>query len=89
MAHLPDERRYHRTQKVQHLPGGKCRVTFDAAGLPELAGWVASFGGMVRAVAPEELVATVRGLHWRGLEAHGGEVEVGDEGGLSLDDNGK
>ena len=70
MAHLPDERRYHRTQKVQHLTDGRCRVTFEAAGLPELAGWVASFGGMVRAREPEELVEMVRGLHLRGLEGH-------------------
>ncbi|MFV2073046.1 MAG: helix-turn-helix transcriptional regulator [Thermoanaerobaculales bacterium] len=70
LAHLPHERRFHRTQKVQGLPDGRCRVTFEAAGLPELAGWVASFGGLVRALEPGELVEMVVGLHRAGLGAH-------------------
>ncbi len=82
VAHLPDERRYHRTQRVQHLPRGGCRVTFDAAGLPELAAWVASFGGQARAVEPAELVEMVRDLHRGGLEEHrgrAGEVSVSSD----------
>jgi predicted DNA-binding transcriptional regulator YafY len=71
LAHLPHERRFHRTQKVHALPDGGCRVTFDAAGLPDLASWVASFGGGVRAIEPPDLVEMVRDLHRRGLEAHG------------------
>jgi len=69
LAHLPSERRYHRTQKLYPSPDGRCRVTFDAAGLPELAAWVASFGGQVRAFEPPELVEMVRGLHVNGLKA--------------------
>ena len=68
LAHLPTERRYHRTQRLHPLPGGGCRVTLDAAGLPELAAWVASFGGQVRAREPPELVEMVTDLHRRGLE---------------------
>ena len=82
IAHLPQERRFHRTQRVHGLEDGRCRVTFEAAGLPDLAGWVASFGGQVRALEPPELVEMVRGLHRRGLEVHGG-LSSGD---LSSDD---
>ena len=92
VAHLPTERRYHRTQKHHQQPDGSCRVTFDAGGLPELAAWVASFGGAVRALQPPELVAIVRDLHHRGLAAHA--VEEVDSVGvtdrvLSLDDKRK
>jgi predicted DNA-binding transcriptional regulator YafY len=45
-------------------------VVLDAAGLPELASWVASFGGAVRAREPAELVEMVRDLHRKGLETH-------------------
>lgn len=70
LAHLPHERRYHRTQTVEDLPDRACRVTFDAAGLPDLAAWVASFGGLVRALEPPELVEMVWGMCRRGLEVH-------------------
>ncbi len=75
LAHLPWERRYHRTQKLHPLSDGRLRVTFDSAGLPELAAWVASFGGLLRALEPPELVEMVRDLHRGGLEAHGGPAE--------------
>lgn len=71
LAHLPTERRFHRTQKVRPMPDGSARVTFDAAGfLPDLASWVCSFGGQVRAIRPTELVEMVREMHRRGLEVH-------------------
>jgi predicted DNA-binding transcriptional regulator YafY len=75
LAHLPHERRFHHTQRLYPLAGGRCRVTFEAAGLPELAAWVASFGGMVRAVEPPELVEMVRDKHREGLRAHGEPVD--------------
>jgi len=70
LAHLPRERRFHRSQKLFPLPSGACRVVFEASGLPELAAWVASFGGRVRAVEPPELVEIILGLHQSGLRAH-------------------
>jgi predicted DNA-binding transcriptional regulator YafY len=70
LAHLPQERRFHHSQRLFPLPDGRCRVSFEAAGLPELASWVASFGGMVRAVEPPELVEMVRDKHREGLRAH-------------------
>lgn len=84
LAHLPAERRYHRTQKLHPLPDGRCRVTFDAAGLPELAAWIASFGGHVHALEPPELVEMVRELHRRGLEVHSPPTSSWD---VSSDDN--
>jgi len=70
LAHLPQERRYHSSQKIHILPDASCRVIFAAAGLPDLAAWIASFGGRVRAIEPEELVQMVRDLHRKGLDAH-------------------
>jgi predicted DNA-binding transcriptional regulator YafY len=69
VAHLVRERRYHHTQRATPREAGM-RLTFEAAGLPEVAAWVASFGGHARAVAPGELVEAVRGIHERGLEVH-------------------
>jgi predicted DNA-binding transcriptional regulator YafY len=70
VAHLVRERRYHHTQRITDRPDG-VRLTFEAAGLPEVAAWVASLGGLARAVSPRELVEAVRRLHERGLEVHG------------------
>jgi len=84
IAHLPQERRYHRTQKLEELADGRVRVTFLAAGLPDLAAWICSFGGRVRAVEPVELVAMIREFHTSGLAAH----QVVSSGDVSLDDNG-
>lgn len=69
VAHLPRERRFHPTQQVTPLPSGGCKLTFEAAGLPEIAAWLAGFGGKVRVLAPPELRDAVRELHRAGLEA--------------------
>lgn len=66
VAHLVRERRYHVSQRVTERPDG-VRLTMDAAGLPEIAAWVAGFGGKARPVAPKELVEAVRALHEDGL----------------------
>jgi predicted DNA-binding transcriptional regulator YafY len=87
VAHLPNERRYHRTQKLHPQPDGSCRVTIDAAGLPELAAWIASFGGQVRALEPPELFEMVRGLHRAGLDAHRKQQGRMTREGVSSDDN--
>jgi len=71
VAHLVTERRYHHTQVTSPTPGGGTRLTMRAAGLPEIAAWVAGYGGEARPVAPPELVAAVRQLHVDGLAALG------------------
>lgn len=70
VAHLPHERRWHRTQEVTELPDGSCDVHMHVGGLPAVASWIASFGGKVRALAPPDLVDAVRALHEAGLAAH-------------------
>lgn len=70
VAHLAHERRWHATQRVESLEDGRARLTMTAAGLPEIAAWLASFGGKVRAIAPAELVRAVRDVHERGLGAY-------------------
>jgi predicted DNA-binding transcriptional regulator YafY len=69
VAYVAHERKLHPTQKLQKLPEGRLKVTMEAAGLPEIAAWVASFGGRIRPVAPRELVEKVRSIHQRGLES--------------------
>src|SRR5690606_35701481 len=70
VAHLARERLWHPTQHVVELPDGSCDVHLRAAGIAEMAAWVASFGGKLRAIEPPELVEAVRELHRAGLEAH-------------------
>ncbi len=69
VAHLARERAWHASQELTELPDGSCDLHMRAAGLPEIAAWVASFGGKVRPVRPAELVSAVRELHRQGLEA--------------------
>ncbi len=72
VAHLAKERTLHRTQSVESLSDGRALLRIEAAGLPEIAAWVASFGGKARAVEPPELVEMVRALFTQGAEAHSG-----------------
>jgi proteasome accessory factor B len=67
VAHLIRERRFHVSQQVTDQGQG-VRLKMEAAGLPEIAAWVAGFGGDARPVAPKELVEEVTVLHRRGLE---------------------
>jgi proteasome accessory factor B len=75
VAHLIKERRYHSSQEVS-LRGRGVRLKMEAAGLPEVAAWVAGFGGGARPVAPPELVAAVARLHRDGLAAVETEQDV-------------
>jgi predicted DNA-binding transcriptional regulator YafY len=66
VAHLVRERRYHASQEVSERGRG-VRLKMEAAGLPEIAAWLAGFGGDARAIAPPELVQAVARLHRDGL----------------------
>jgi predicted DNA-binding transcriptional regulator YafY len=83
VAHLPGERRFHQSQTVEALAGGAVRLRMTAAGLPEMAAWIAGFGGRVRVRQPDELREAVRRIHREGLE-----LEEGDEGDDAGDDEG-
>lgn len=71
VAHLARERLWHKTQRLTENPDGSAVLSMTVAGIPEVAAWVASFGGKARAVTPDVLVRAVRELHERGLAAHG------------------
>jgi len=68
VAHLVRERRYHASQELSERGQG-VRLKMEAAGLPEVAAWVAGFGGDARPIAPSELVEAVARLHRDGLRA--------------------
>lgn len=54
--------------RVQRVQIG--RLTFEAAGLPEIARWLTGFGGRAVAREPEELREMMRELHGEGLRAY-------------------
>jgi predicted DNA-binding transcriptional regulator YafY len=90
VAHLAEERRFHVSQQVSIEADGHAVLRMSASGLPEVAAWVASFGGKVRALAPAELVEAVRALHEGGLAAHaGGAIAADDEQGPAAGISGK
>jgi len=75
VAHLIRERQYHYTQRMREIEDGGVRLAMDAAGLPEIAAWVAGFGARATPVAPRELVAAVRRIHEGGLEVLGRSLD--------------
>src|SRR5690606_32798663 len=52
VAHLAHERQWHSSQRVESADSGAAILTMQVAGLAEVAAWVASFGGKVRALKP-------------------------------------
>lgn len=69
VAHLFEERAWHSSQRVEAAADGWVRVLWTVAGLPEVARWLAGFGGDARVVAPEQLRQTVRAIHTSALDA--------------------
>ncbi len=67
VAHLIRERRYHSTQQVVDRGRG-VRLKMEAAGLPEIASWVAGFGGDAKVIGPKELADIVDALHRTALD---------------------
>src|SRR5678815_1573518 len=60
VAYLARERDWHQHRHLTELPDGRVRLAMETAGLPEIAAWLAGFGGKVVPVEPPELVALVR-----------------------------
>lgn len=69
VAYLAEERQYHPTQSLRRRADGTLRLTMDAAGIDEIAAWIAGFGGRIVPVAPPELVARVGEIFEGGLRA--------------------
>lgn len=75
VAHLLRERAWHPSQRLEEEDGGGIRATFTMAGLPEVARWLAGFGGDARVLSPLALAQAVEELHRAGLEASAGHSE--------------
>lgn len=69
VAHLPSERCFHPTQELAECADGAVELTMTAGGLPEIATWLAGFGGKVVVLDPQELRDLVRKIHTDGLKA--------------------
>jgi proteasome accessory factor B len=68
VAYLLRERIWHPSQRLEDTPSG-VRATWHMSGLPEIARWLAGFGGDARVVSPAELAEQVRRIHEDGLAA--------------------
>lgn len=71
VAHLIRERSFHASQHLQDLDGGWLRTTWTMAGLPEVARWLAGFGGDVRVVSPVALQEALLEIHRGGVDTGG------------------
>lgn len=79
-SHLIRERLWHPSQRLEDRDDGGVRATWHMAGLPEIARWLAGFGGAARVVAPRVLAQRVREIHAAGLAAGGEGEEDGVRG---------
>jgi len=59
IAHFVRERRWHYTQRIIALDGGKIRLQLDAGETPELISWVLGFGPSAKVITPESLAEKV------------------------------
>ena len=69
VAYLAEERRFHHTQQVRQQPDGAALLSMRVAGLPQLASWIAGYGGLIQVQAPGVLSEMVIELHRGGLAA--------------------
>jgi predicted DNA-binding transcriptional regulator YafY len=67
------ERRWSSEQTLRELEDGGVELTFTATSMPEVAGWILSFGGLAEAVSPAQLREDVARQARRIAERHEGE----------------
>lgn len=67
VRHLLTERTWHHSQQTEEAGDGWLRVHWTLSGLPELARWLAGFGGDARVVAPDVLREELAAIHRSGL----------------------
>jgi len=58
-AQLVSERRWHESQKLKDLPGGRLRFEIVVSHLNDIWPWVLSWGGEAKVIKPKELVEIV------------------------------
>lgn len=66
------ERRWHPSQKIDPLKGGKIRMYFELAVTPDFTQWVRGFGPEVVVEKPEHLARQIRDAAWRLLDRYEG-----------------
>ncbi len=66
------ERRWHPSQKIDLLKGGKIRIHLEVAVTPDLTQWVRGFGPEVVVEKPEHLARQIRDAAWRLLDRYEG-----------------
>jgi proteasome accessory factor B len=54
------EKKWHDSQQLSELPGGKVELRMQLSGLAEVERWVLSWGGNAKVIRPPELVASVK-----------------------------
>jgi predicted DNA-binding transcriptional regulator YafY len=54
-AQLVQERQWHPSQKIKHLPGGKIELSLTLGNLEEIERWILSWGNHAQVAAPAEL----------------------------------
>jgi proteasome accessory factor B len=79
-ARLIGECRWHDSQKITRLAGGRIEVRFDLDSLEEIERWVLGWGGHVKAVAPPALVGRIRATAASLAAAYGGPAAAGQTG---------
>ncbi len=60
-ALLVSSRTWHETQRIDQLPDGRIRLTFQTPHVAPVVSWILEWGPHARAVAPTELVQQVKG----------------------------
>lgn len=59
-ARLVSSRAWHQTQRIDDLPDGRIRLTFQTPSLVPVVSWILEWGPHARAIAPPELVERVK-----------------------------
>lgn len=65
------EKRWHPSQELRELAGGRLELRMRLGSLQEVQRWVLGWGGGARVVGPPELLASVRQASARLMERHG------------------
>lgn len=72
VARFVSERKWHQSQQVVNLEGGRARISFFVALTPEFVSWVLSFGPNVRITTNDRLIqkvvkqaSKVREMYWK------------------------
>jgi predicted DNA-binding transcriptional regulator YafY len=85
-----DARRYHPSQRIRRVAGGRIRMTLELATSPEVVSWLVGWGPMVRVVSPADLAESVAAEHRAALAGYASTTKRGSrkKGGESVSESG-